>query len=147
MVRCTGTWGWTGSAIRYAANPVHAMSQTLFYAFFKGPMEWPHLWESLCVIWPPVLLLLLGGCYLSFELEIVGWMLWGLPYVSNSMAGGKLLDTPWMSMGRFMAVLLPAYIIGGALARHRWLVLPFLVVWAGAFAIFSYQYGLKNWVG
>ena len=105
--------GLNWERIRYASNPVHALAQVLYYAFFHGPMDWPHLWESLCVIWPPIVLLLLGGRYLSFELELVGWMLWGLPYISNSMAGGRLLDTPWMSMGRFMAVLLPVYIIAG----------------------------------
>jgi len=93
-------------------------------------------------------LLVLGGRYLSFELEIIGWILWGLPYVSNSLAGNPPMDTQWMSKGRFMAVMLPAQIIAGAvLVRLRWLSVAFLVAWSSAFAIFCFRYGNGAWVG
>lgn len=134
--------------ILYAFNPINAMSRVLWFAFYAGPVDWPRLWEALCLIWPPVVLLILGGRYLSFELEIMGWILWGLPFVSNSLAGNPPMDTQWMSMGRFMAVMLPAHIIAGAvLVRLRWLGLLFLLVWASTFGIFCMKYGAGAWVG
>ncbi len=136
------------SRIQYALNPTHAMTRVLYYGFFSGPVDWPRLWEALCLIWPPIMLLVLGGRYLSFELEIVGWILWGLPYVSNSLAGNPPMDTQWMSMGRFMGVMIPAHIILGAIfVRLRWVGVGFLVLWASAFAIFALKYGGGAWVG
>lgn len=134
--------------IGYALNPINAMTRVLWYAFYSGPVDWPRLWEALCLIWPPVVLLILGGRFLSFELEIMGWILWGLPYISNSLAGNPPMDTQWMSMGRFMAVMLPAHIIvGGVLVRLRWLTLAFLVLEASAFGVFCVKYGSGAWVG
>ena len=70
-------------------------------------------------------------------------MLWGLPYVSNCMA-----VNPWMSMGRFMGVIVPIYLIFGAIfERRRWLGILFLVPWAAAFGVFAYKYGTGVWVG
>lgn len=132
----------------YALNPINAMTRVMYYAFYSGPVDWPRLWEALCLIWPPVVLLILGGRYLSFELEIMGWILWGLPYISNSLAGNPPMDTQWMSMGRFMAVMLPAHIIVGAvLVRLRWLAVAFLVLGASAFAVFCVKFGNGAWVG
>jgi len=51
-------------------------------------------------------------------------------------------------MGRFMAVVIPLYvIIGGMLERRRWAGVMFLVVWAAAFGVFAYKYGTGAWVG
>jgi hypothetical protein len=134
--------------IRYASNPAHAMTRVFYYGFFAGPVDWPRLWEALCLIWPPIMLLILGGRYLSFELEMLGWMMWGLPYVSNSLAGNPPMDTQWMSMGRFMAVMIPIQIILGAVfIRLRWVGLVFLLVWASVFAVFAMKYGSGAWVG
>jgi hypothetical protein len=134
--------------IRYALNPAHALTRVFQLAFFNGPVDWPRLWEALCLIWPPIVLLILGGRYLSFELEVIGWMMWGLPYVSNSLAGNPPMDTQWMSMGRFMAVMIPLHIIlGSVLVRLRWASVAFLVLWSSAFAIFCFLYGTGAWVG
>ena len=131
-----------------ALNPMNALTHVMHLAFYTHPMDWPRLWEALCVVWPPIVLLILGGRFLSFELELVGWLLWGLPYVSNGLAGNPPLSSQWMSMGRFMTVLIPAHIILGALfARLRWAGLPWLVMWASAFAVFAYKFGAGNWVG
>jgi hypothetical protein len=90
----------------------------------------------------------LGRRYLSFELNAIGWILWALPYVSNSLAGNPPMDTQWMSMGRFMAVTIPVYTIFGiVLTRWRWLGIPFLAVWAAAFGVFAIKYGSGAWVG
>ena len=140
--------GLSWDRITYAANPIHAMTQFFWFAFYRGEIDWPRLWEATCLIWPPIVLLLFGGRYLSFELEVLGWILWGLPYVSNSMAGNPPFDTQWMSMGRFMAVMIPLYIIFGAIfVRLRWLGLAFIVLWASAFALFAFKYGNGSWVG
>jgi len=140
--------GISWDRIAYAANPVHAMTQFLSYAFYRGEVDWPRLWEAACLIWPPIVLLIFGGRYLSFELEVLGWILWGLPYVSNSMAGNPPFDTQWMSMGRFMAVMIPLYIISGAIfVRLRWLGLAFIVLWASTFSLFAFKYGNGSWVG
>ena len=99
------------------------------------------------MIWPPILLIA-GRRYLTFELNVVGWLLWGLPYVSNSLAGNPPENDIWMSMGRFMLVLIPAYIIlGGIFARFRWLAISWLVVWAAAFGVFAFKFGLGQWIG
>jgi hypothetical protein len=136
------------STIYHALNPVNAMTHFVQYAAYVRPMDWPRLWEALCVILPPIMLLVLGGRFLSFELELMGWLLWGLPYVSNSLAGDPVGTWAWMSMGRFMAVLVPAQIIIGAvLVRFRWLGVPFLAGWAAAFGIFAYKFGAGEWVG
>ncbi|HVT79599.1 MAG TPA: hypothetical protein VHM90_02990, partial [Phycisphaerae bacterium] len=133
--------------ILFAANPDHAITHLAMYIFPGGEVDWPRLWESLCLFWPP-LVLIFGWRYLSLELVVLGAILWGLPYVSNSMAGNPPFDTAWMSMGRFMGVVIPVYVIfGGVLAKRLWLA-PFLVVpWMAAFAIFSYKYGTGAWVG
>jgi hypothetical protein len=138
--------GW--EQIAYAANPTHAMAYLLNLMLYKGAIDWPRLWEALCLIWPPVVLLIWGWRYLSVELLLVGWVLWGLPYVSNSMAGNPKFDTQWMSMGRFMAVSLPLYVIFGAmLEKRRWVGLLFLVIWVAAFGVFAYKYGSGAWIG
>ena len=132
----------------FAANPTNAEAHLLGHLFFKGEIDWPRLWESLCLLWPPCLLLVFGWRYLSFELLLIGWIFWGLPYVSNSMAGNPPFDTQWMSMGRFMAVSLPLYIIfAGVLTRRPILALFVLIPWSAAFALFSYKYGSGAWVG
>ncbi len=124
------------------------MTNVFNYAFYTVPMDWPRLWEALCVIWPPIMLLILGGRFLSFELEIVGWLLWGLPFISNSLAGYPPGNSIWMSMGRFTLILIPAHIIFGALfARFRWAGVPWLAVWASAFAVFAFKFGLGEWIG
>ena len=131
-----------------ALNPMNALTHVMNLAFYTHPVDWPRLWEALCVIWPPIMLLILGGRFLSFELELVGWLLWGLPYVSNGLAGNPPMSSEWMSMGRFMTVLIPAHIILGAVfARLRWAGLPWLVMWASAFAVFAYKFGSGNWIG
>ena len=113
-----------------------------------GPIDWPRLWEGACLISQPIILLIWGWRMLSFELWLVGWMLWGLPYVSNSMAGYPPMDTQWMSMGRFMAVALPIYLIAGAMfEKRRWMGILMLIPWAVTFGIFSYKYGTGAWVG
>ncbi len=133
--------------IRFAMNPANAEAHFLFF-FVNGEMDWPRLWEAFCVIWPPCLLLTLGWRYLSLELLLFGWILWGLPYVSNSMAGNPPFDTQWMSMGRFMSVMIPLYLIfGAALAKRPWLVPFFVIPWVTAFGILAYKYGSGVWVG
>jgi hypothetical protein len=134
--------------IRYALDPTNAMTHVLGFILVKGEIDWPRLWEGLCLIWPPIVLLVWGWRYLSFELLVVAWMLWGLPYVSNSMAGNPPFDTQWMSMGRFMGVALPIFMILGAMfERRRWLGLLFMVPWTVAFGVFAYKYGSGAWVG
>jgi hypothetical protein len=138
--------GW--DQIVYAADPTHAMTRLVNLAWYNGPMDWPRLWETLCLIWPPVVLLIWGWRYLSMEMMLVGWVLWGLPYVSNSLAGNPPLDTQWMSMGRFMAVSLPLYVIFGAMfEKRRWAGLLFLLVSVTVFGVFAYKYGSGAWVG
>ncbi|HVS71191.1 MAG TPA: hypothetical protein VHQ47_08050 [Phycisphaerae bacterium] len=140
--------GINSVTISYAMNPVHAMSNFISYLFYVSPMDWPRIWEAFCVLWPPVVLMILGGRFLSFELEMAGWLLWGLPYVASCLAGYPAATDPWMSMGRFMAVMLPAQIIIGAvLVRFRWAGIPLLALSAGMFAMFSYDYGMGQWIG
>jgi hypothetical protein len=140
--------GINAATIYHALNPVNAMTHLMQYAAYVRPTDWPHIWEALCVIWPPIMLLILGGRFLSFELELLGWIMWALPFVSNSLAGDPVASTAWMSMGRFMAVLIPAHIIIGAvLVRFRWLGVPYLAASAGAFALFAYKFGAGEWVG
>ncbi len=139
--------GISGSRLAYAANPWHAIHDVAGYALSVRPMDWPRFWEALCTLWPPVILLL-GWRRLSLELAIVGWLMWILPYVSNCMAGNPPLDSQWMSMGRFMAVMIPAYAIAGiTLARRPWFGIAFAVVWATCFALFCYTFGTGAWVG
>jgi hypothetical protein len=133
--------------ILFALNPDHAVTHLAQFLFPQGATDWPRLWESLCLFWPP-LVLILGRKLLSFEMLLFGWIFWALPYVSNSMAGNPPFDTQWMSMGRFMAVVIPIYLIFGAvLAKRPWLA-PFLLFpWIAAFAVFAYKYGNGEWVG
>jgi hypothetical protein len=134
--------------ILYAADPTNAMAHVQYLMLYNGPIDWPRLWEALCLFWPPIVLLIWGWRYLSLELQLVAWVFWGLPYVSNCMAGNPKFDTQWMSMGRFMAVSLPLYVIFGAMfERRRWLGMLFLVTWAAAFGVFAYKYGSGAWVG
>jgi hypothetical protein len=134
--------------ILYAADPTHAMTYLVGMMLYKGPIDWPRLWEALCLFWPPIVLLIWGWRHLSLEMLLVAWIMWGLPYVSNCMAGNPPLDTQWMSMGRFMAASLPLYVIFGAMCeRRRWLGLLFMVVWTAAFGVFAYKYGTGAWVG
>lgn len=141
--------GISWDRIVYAADPANALSRVFWFAYYKGgEVDWPRLWESLCLIWPPVVLAIWGWRYLTLELLIVGWMMWGLPYVSNSKAGNPPFDSQWMSMGRFMSVVIPLYVIfGGMFERRRWAGLLFMAVWAAAFGVFAYKYGTGAWVG
>jgi hypothetical protein len=134
--------------IMFVMNPENALAHLL--GFFVGGKEvdWPRAWEAFCLLWPPVMLLVWGWRYLSLELLLIAWMLWGLPYVSNSMAGNPPMDSQWMSMGRFMGVSLPMYIMLGAmLERRRWAALFFVVPWVALFAFFSFKFGSGAWVG
>lgn len=131
----------------YALNPVNSLANFFTYALRPDP-DWPRLWEAFCVIYPPVLLMLLGARFLSFEQEVIGWILWGLPYVSNALAASSPHDTHWMSMGRFMAAAIPLHLILGAiLVRVRWLSPILLALSVAMFALFSYMYGWGHWVG
>jgi hypothetical protein len=139
--------GLGADQLLYALNPTHAMTQILSYAFLKGPIDWPRLWEALCLLWPPIFLLF-ARRRLSFELSLTGWILWALPYISNSIAGYPPLDTQWMSMGRFMSVLLPLPIVLGQIATRRpWFGVLTLALSSATFAIFAYKYGAGEWVG
>lgn len=149
--------GINGGTLREALNPIHAFSHWLYFLVFKEPMDWPRFWEACCLFWPPIILFF-GRRRLSLELAIVGGVFWALPYVSNSLSGNPPGDTRWMSMGRFMAVLIPAQIIAGAWLAggeengaadrgsmpRRWMGVP---LWLAAFAIFAYKYGAGEWVG
>jgi len=141
--------GISANAIAYTLNPINALTH-FFQMATQQPLDLPRLYEALSVILPPVIILLLGARFLSFELEILAWVLWVLPYISNSMAGspGSAGESAWMSMGRFMSVMIPLQVIGGAvLVRFRWLSPFILVPWAGGFAYFAYLYGSGRWVG
>lgn len=141
--------GFRGETLTYTLNPVNALSNFVKYLLLPTT-DYPRLWESFCVIAPPILLMLLGARFLSFELELIGWLLWGVPYISNALgasdaAAGHL---HWMSMGRFMAVALPLQVILGAVVlRFRWLGPPLLALSAAAFALFAYWFGAGAWVG
>ena len=64
------------------------------------------------------------------------------------MAGNPPLDSQWMSMGRFMSVLLPLpIVVGGIAARKPWLGILYLASSAAIFGIFAYKYGAGEWVG
>lgn len=144
--------GWSvgvnSTTIAYAMNPANALSHFLRYALYTSPMDLPRLWEAFCLLWPPIMLMVLGGRFLSFELEMTGWLMWGLPYVSNCLAGTPPGDHQWMSMGRFMAVMLPAQIILGAVfVRFRWAGIPLLASSAALFGVFCYIFGFGEWVG
>ncbi len=71
----------------YALNPLHALAHIKSYIVTPGPIDWPRLWEALCLLWPPILLLAFSRRILTFELQLFGWILWGLPYVSKALAG------------------------------------------------------------
>lgn len=137
-----------------ALSPINALHHLLMYATgaqagpTHGAIDWPRLWESLCIFWPPMVLLL-GHRRISLELTLVGWVLWVLPYISNSAAGSSAENpSHWMSMGRFMAVLLPVYmIVAPTFARRPALAIAFIVPWAAAFALFAYKFGTGVWVG
>jgi hypothetical protein len=140
--------GVNSMTISYAMNPVHPLSQFMQYLMYTTPIDLPRLWEAFCLLWPPIMLMVLGGRFLSFELEMAGWLMWGLPYVYNSLAGGTLGEHQWMSMGRFMAVMLPAQIILGAVfVRFRWAGIPLLGASAALFGLFCYIFGFGEWVG
>jgi|GEM_PF-2056776 len=140
--------GINGITLRTALNPINALTHWMNYAFYTNPMDWPRLYEATCVVLPPIVLLILGQRFLSFEFEIFGWVLWGLPYVSNAAAGNPPGDTAWMSMGRFTAVNVGLLIIAGAvLVRFRWLAPFLLTVSAALFALFCYKFGMGDWIG
>jgi len=158
------TWnvGLNASTLAFAANPLHAIENflgTLHKPAFwpmawpgkwrpdDWPMDWPLLWQAASVLWPPVLLLL-GRRWLSFEQTILGWILWGLPYVSNSMAGYPPQSMEWMSMSRYISAALPLQLILGAAAmRHRWLGPVLLAASAAAFGVFAFKGGGDWWLG
>jgi hypothetical protein len=136
--------GLDGRRLLYAANPLHAL-QWVWLMLVRQEFYPPLLWEALCVIWPPIVLIT-AWRKLSLELALLGWFMWALPYVSNSMASHG--DSRWMSMGRFMAVLLPAYVvIGDAVARRPRLAPFVLVPSVGVFLWFAYLFGTGAWLG
>jgi len=139
--------GINGTTLSYALNPVNPMTH-LVSQILTQPVDWPRVYEATCVIVPPVVLMLLGARFLSFEQEMVGWLLWGLPYVSNSLAGNPPGSSQWMSMGRFMAVALPLQLIMGAvIVRFRWLGPLVLALSVALFAVFAMKFGAGAWVG
>jgi hypothetical protein len=145
------TWhvGIDAMHISYAMNPANAITN-LFYCWFKAPMDWPRFYEALMVVLPPVVIMVLGARFLSFEMEMLAWILWGLPYISNCLAASDAANgyLHWQSMGRFMAVVLPLQIILAAVVvRFRWVAAPLLAVSAAAFALFSYLFGTGAWLG
>lgn len=137
-----------------ALNPFNALHHIATYAtgaqpgITHGTIDWPRLWEALCLLWPPIFLIL-GRRRLSLEFTLIAWILWALPYISNSHAGSSEENpSHWMSMGRFMAVLIPAYfIVAQTFARRPRLALTFLIAWSAAFALFAYKYGTGAWIG
>jgi hypothetical protein len=138
--------GLGGKQLLYAANPLNALT-VIWHRATGGPVDWPRLWEALCVVWPPVLLIA-GRKRLSFELALLGWILWALPYVSNSLSGFEGITGQWMSMGRFMAVLVPGYlIVADSLSRHPRAAPFVLIPWVAAFGVFAYLYGNGAWIG
>lgn len=106
--------GLNAHTFSYALNPINAVTNAVWYVWYRPsvlPMDWPHAVEALSVVLPP-LILLAGWRRLNLTQTLVGWMMWGLPYVSNSLAASLPYIHPhWMSMGRFMAVVLPLQII------------------------------------
>lgn len=141
--------GINASTLSYALNPVNALNNFSFYAFELRPVQWPRVVESASVLLPPILLMILGARFLSFELELIGWLLWGLPYVSNALAASEApIHVHWMSMGRFMTAVLPLQIIAASvIVRFRWLAPFFLAFSVFLFTLLAYAYGGGNWVG
>jgi hypothetical protein len=133
----------------YVMDPTHAMAQVLRHVIsVDEKLDLPRLWEAMCLLWPPIMLLVWGWRYLNLELSLVAWIMWGLPYVSNSMAGNPPMDSQWMSMGRFIGVSLPMFIILGAMfERRRWAGMLFVVPWVGVFGVFMFKFGAGAWVG
>jgi hypothetical protein len=137
----------------WAVDPRHAFENLYDYAV-ERPMsgrspDWPHIWEAMCVIAPPVILVW-GRKLLSLELLIVGWAFWLLPYVSNSLGASKAEDNClyWMSMGRFMAVVIPLHMVVGTLmARARWVTIVMMAASAVGFVLLAYRFGMREWVG
>lgn len=139
--------GINSGTLRFAMNPLHALANVWKHLGYFYPEDWPRLLESLAVIVPPVILLA-GWRRLNLPLFLLGGIMWGLPYVSNSLAGSSLLHSNWMSMGRFMAVVLPLHmILGYWLARRPWVAYVVMGMSAGVFSIFAYLYGGGVWVG
>ncbi len=138
--------GMNKTTIAYAFNPVNSATH-LIHVMLDWPIELPRLYEACAVVAPPVVFLL-GRRYLNLELTIMAWVLWGLPFVTNSMAGSEPGEDTWMSMGRFMAVVIPLYVIyGSVLVRYRWFAPAALALSAAAFAYFSFVFGAGQWVG
>jgi Gpi18-like mannosyltransferase len=137
----------------YALNPLHAFQNFWDYVYVRPSQgwdpDWPRIWESFSVFFPPFVLIL-GRKYLSFELLLFGWILWALPYVSNSMgeSSREANCLHWMSLGRFIAVVFPLQIIAGGLVnKHKWLGPAMLALSAGLFGLLAYYYGYGAWVG
>ncbi len=133
--------------LSYGLNPVHPLSNFFYYAMLR-PVDFPRLWEATCVVVPPLALLLLGARFLSFEAEMLGWLFWGVPYFANCLAGSSPSNGHWMSMGRYMQVVIPLQLIAGSvIIRFRWLGPLLLAFSAVAFALLALRYGAGAWVG
>ncbi|NQU11881.1 hypothetical protein HQ590_13890 [bacterium] len=153
FLRAQEVWGVgiSKATLLHAANPVNAITNFLALTFNRPDgwsVHWPMAWEAGCVIWPPIVLAVWGRRYLSWELQVLGWLLWGLPYVSSSLSGYPPQSMPWMSMGRFMAVALPLHLaLGPVMVRRRWLGPVLVSLSAAAFAVFAYKAGAGWWIG
>ena len=94
------------------------------------------------MIWPPILLIT-GRRYLTFELNVVGWLLWGQPLSQILGAGNPPENDIWMSMGRFMLITHSRAVHSASSAEFSpasggW-PSQWLVVWAAAFRVFRFQ--------
>ncbi len=169
--------GINAATLREALNPLNALGFFLWRLLHETPTDYPRLWETFCLLWPPVLLLGYRK-KLSLDLTLLGWIFWALPYVSNSLAGNPPEDTKWMSMGRFTAVQIPLFLmLGWTLARGSFKLqgssdktdgqgcapsckacgccgqlmsfLPFILIPASIvlFALFAYKFGAGEWIG
>jgi hypothetical protein len=137
--------GINRQTLSFAANPFHALSNVGLY-LARRPLDIPRLIEALSVVVPPVILLL-GRRWLTLPETLLGWILWGLPYVSNCLGQSSPADLHWMSMGRFIAVVLPLpLILGGWISRRPILSLVLLPTLA-TFAYLAYLFGAGTWVG
>jgi Gpi18-like mannosyltransferase len=133
--------------ITYGLNPTHALTNAMYWTWHE-PLVMPRFYEAWCVIVPPIVILLLGARFLSFELELIAWGLWILPYVTNSMAGNPPFEHAWISMGRFMLANLPlGVIIGAMVVRFRWAGPLLVATSAAVFAYFAYLSGTGDWIG
>jgi len=135
------TTGLDWASLSFALSPINALTQAFYYGFAPAPLDLPRLLAAWSVLVPPVLLMLLGARFLSFEQELLGWLLWVVPLISG-VGPGYAGSAHWLSMGRVMAVALPLeLIIGAVIVRFRWLGPCLLTASAGFFALFCYLAG------